>query len=57
MSSSPLDSRRKPMICSSLNRFFMSNPSRLGDWTANGCATQNRGTSKSILKQGARGLT
>lgn len=31
------------MICSSENRFFTSNLRRLGDWTPNRCATQNRG--------------
>ena len=31
------------MICSSENRFFTSNLRRLGDWTPNRRATQNRG--------------
>ncbi|WP_425521511.1 SOS response-associated peptidase family protein, partial [Xanthomonas phaseoli] len=36
-------SRRKPMICSSEKRFFTSNLLRLGNWTPNCGATQNRG--------------
>src|SRR3546814_606851 len=36
-------SRRKPMICSSVKRFFMSNLRLVGDWTPNLRATQNRG--------------
>src|SRR5581483_8302938 len=36
-------SRRKPMICSSVKRFFTSNLRRLRDWTPNRRATQNRG--------------
>src|SRR3546814_519502 len=36
-------SRRKPMICSSVNRFFTSNLLQMGDWTPNLGATQNRG--------------
>jgi hypothetical protein len=39
-------SRRKPMICSSVNRFFTSNLLRMGDWTPNHGATQKWGTSK-----------
>lgn len=35
-------SRRKPMICSSVNRFFTSNLLQ-GDWTPNRGATQKRG--------------
>jgi hypothetical protein len=31
------------MICSSVNRFFTSNLLRMGDWTPNQRATQNRG--------------
>ena len=31
------------MICSSENRFFTSNLRRLGNWTPNRRATQNRG--------------
>jgi hypothetical protein len=31
------------MICSSVKRFFTSNLRRLGDWTPNRRATQNRG--------------
>jgi YD repeat-containing protein len=31
------------MICSSVNRFFTSNLLRMGDWTPNHRATQNRG--------------
>ena len=31
------------MICSSVKRFFTSNLLRLGDWTPDRCATQNRG--------------
>ena len=33
------------MICSSENRFFMSNLLLGGDWTSDRRATQNRGTS------------
>lgn len=40
-----LASRRKPMICSSLKRFFTSNLLLVGDWTPNCRATQNRGAS------------
>ena len=37
------------MICSSVNRFFTSNILRLGDWTPNRFATQNRGDVASPL--------
>jgi transposase len=35
--------RRKPMICSSVNRFFMSNLLVVNDWTLKSGATQFRG--------------
>ncbi|GAB2577058.1 hypothetical protein GCM10027066_19660 [Dyella jejuensis] len=45
-------SRRKPMICSSVNRFFTSNLRSLRDWTPNRCATQNRGDVEPALVSG-----
>jgi hypothetical protein len=44
-------SRRKPMICSSLNLFFTSNLRSLGNWTPDQGATQKRGTSLSLHGQ------
>ena len=38
------------MICSSENRFFTSNRRRLGDWTPNRRATQNRGGASTPLR-------
>ena len=35
-------SRKKQMICSSLNRFFLSNLRQLRHWTPNQIATQNQ---------------
>jgi hypothetical protein len=37
------------MICSSVKRFFTSNLRRLGDWTPNRRATQNRGDVGRVL--------
>ena len=44
-------SRRKPMICSSVNLFFMSNLLSFGNWTLDRGATQKRGTSLSLRGQ------
>ncbi|MHB1215162.1 MAG: hypothetical protein ACYCY9_09265, partial [Thiobacillus sp.] len=40
-------SRRNPMICSSVKRFFMSNLLHQWDWTPKLRATQTGGTSRS----------
>ncbi|WP_313642674.1 protein-tyrosine phosphatase family protein [Stenotrophomonas sp.] len=42
-------SRRKPMICSSVKRFFTSNLLVIEDWTPNRCATQSWGTSRELI--------
>jgi hypothetical protein len=45
------------MIYSSLKRFFTSNHLRLGDWTPNRRATQNRGdVGPSLMKPRKIGL-
>ena len=46
-------SRKKPMICSSVKRFFTSNLRLVGDWTPNRRATQNRGDVGKITEKEA----